>query len=309
DDGDDDGDTVAEERWLRLDHLPFLYLRLLLAAAVTAGLILLWVMLAFGWEADPPLLTPDTTYRPAGRDLRLTYQVTPDSAAPDDTASPSLLVSAGSAQGRLDVQSVDRLRLGNVDVRSAPADPALVVESWAGEAQVAALSLPGQSDLRGRVSFAFASVGSEESVLIPAAELGVRLVRLPEDNRFLVELVSSASDAEIQRTEINADDAIVVPYAGAANGELVLRFRNLPTLRVSLKSQPGDWLILPLLALALVGAAGLLRRPRFVLCQLAPWPPDRSVLVAQTDDAAQAAALTAWAATLEPSTTQEEDAA
>ncbi|MEZ4637597.1 MAG: hypothetical protein R2856_22030 [Caldilineaceae bacterium] len=38
---------------------------------------------------------------------------------------------------------------------------------------------------------------------------------------------------------INADDAIVVPYAGAANGELVLRFRNLPTLRVSLKSQPG----------------------------------------------------------------------
>ncbi|MEZ4835026.1 MAG: hypothetical protein R2873_24060 [Caldilineaceae bacterium] len=54
-----------------------------------------------------------------------------------------------------------------------------------------------------------------------------------------MELVSSASDAEIQRTEINADDAIVVPYAGAANGELVLRFRNLPTLRVSLKSQPG----------------------------------------------------------------------
>ncbi|MEZ4637599.1 MAG: hypothetical protein R2856_22040 [Caldilineaceae bacterium] len=37
--------------------------------------------------------------------------MTPDSAAPDDTASPSLLVSAGSAQGRLDVQSVDRLRL------------------------------------------------------------------------------------------------------------------------------------------------------------------------------------------------------
>ncbi|MEZ4835024.1 MAG: hypothetical protein R2873_24050 [Caldilineaceae bacterium] len=62
DDGDDDGDTVAEERWLRLDHLPFLYLRLLLAAAVTAGLILLWVMLAFGWEADPPLLD-------AGHDL------------------------------------------------------------------------------------------------------------------------------------------------------------------------------------------------------------------------------------------------
>ena len=305
-----EGQSVDEERWLRLDHQPFLYLRILLVTAATAALILLWVILTVGWDAQPPLLAPDASFRLAVRDLRLSYQVTPGdpNAAPDATM-PALLVSLGEEEGMLDARFPGQISLGNVDIGVTPADPALVVEAWIGGAPTAALALPGQSGLRHRFSFAFPSAGSEESVLIPGAELGVRLVRLPDSYRFLMEVVSSASDVETQRTEINANDAIVLPYPGAADGELVLRFRYLPMLRVHVQSMPGDWLAIPLLALVLVGAVGLLRRPRFLICQIAPWPPDRSVLVVQSDDSATTTALATWAASVGSSTTQEEDAA
>jgi hypothetical protein len=305
-----EGQIVDEERWLRIDHQPFLYLRILLVAAATAALILLWVIITVGWDAQPPLLAPDASFRLASHDLRLSYQVTPGdpNAAPDATA-PTLLVSMGAEEGMLDARFPGQLRLGSAEIGSTPADPALVVEAWIGGAPVAALALPGQSGLRHRFSFAFPSVGSEESVLIPGAELGVRLVRLPDSYRFLMEVVSSASDVETQRTEINANDAIVVPYPGAADGELVLRFRYLPMLRVHVQSMPGDWLAIPLLALVLVGGVGLLRRPRFLICQVAPWPPQRSVLVVQSDDSATTTALATWAASVGSSTTEEEDAA
>ncbi len=295
---DPEREPEVEQRWLILDRVPFLYLRLLLAMAMAGLFILVWGILSFGWEADPPPLAPDASFRLPSRDLWLSYQLT---AADDDTvteiesrtvpSAPALLVSVGEERGVLDVRSPGHLRLGNVDVWTTPANPALIVESWQADAPTPALTLPGQSGERERFSFAFPSVGSEESVLIPAAELGVRLVRLPEANRFLVEVVSSGAEIETQRTVINADDAIVLPYP---DGELVLRFRYLPSVQVSVQSTPADWLIMPLLFLAVIGAVGLLRRPRFLLCQLAAWPPDRSVLVAQSDDPSMTAALTTW---------------
>jgi hypothetical protein len=276
----------GERRWLVLDGLPFLYLRLIAWLGMGLALLIAWLGILYGWQVNPSILTPNSELRLPQRNLLLSYQVAPTAGTVENSATgnrPTLLVRLGEESGLLPIETASQLRLGGVDVRSQPAFPALIVESWLGEERLAALALPGQAGLVERLGFTFPTVGSEESVLIPEAEIGLRLVRLPTDNRFLVEVVSSVSDQETQRTEISADDAIVVPY-GAGDGTLILRIRYLPSLSVSVRYQPAArWIWLALL-LAFIGAAGFLRRPRFLLCQLASWPQDRSVLVAQSDD-------------------------
>lgn len=280
-------DTLeGERRWLVLDGQPFLYLRLLAWVGIALALTLVWLGILYGWQVEPSILTPNSEFRLPQRNLLLSYQVAPTVGSEESSAvgnRPALLARLGEESGLLPAETVSQLRLDGVDVHSQPAAPALIVESWLGEERLAALALPGQPGLVERLGLAFPTVGSEESILIPEAEMGMRLVRLPTDNRFLVEVVSSVSDQDTQRTEISTDDAIVVPY-GADDGALILRIRYLPSLSVSVRYQPGArWIWLALL-LAIVGAAGFLRRPRFLLCQLAPWPQDRSVLVAQSDD-------------------------
>jgi hypothetical protein len=274
----------TEQRWLVLDGLPFLYLRMIAWLGIGLALLIAWLGILYGWQVDSSILTPNSELRLPQRDLLLAYQIAPaDIVENSETGNrPALLVRLGKESGMIPVESAGQLRLGGVDVRSQPATPALLIESWLAEERLAALALPGQLGLVERLGFAFPTVGSEESVLIPEAEIGLRLVRLPTENRFLVEVVSSASNEDIQRTEISADDAIVVPYG--ADGSLILRIRYLPSLSVSVRYQPAaQWIWLALL-LALIGAVGFLRRPHFLLCQLAPWPRGRSVLVAQSDD-------------------------
>ncbi|MBX2998974.1 MAG: hypothetical protein KF893_10730 [Caldilineaceae bacterium] len=279
-------DPLSERRWLVLEGQSFLYLRLISWLGIGLALLISWLGVLYGWQVDPSILTPNSELRLPQRNLLLSYQVAPSADTVENRAAgnrPVLLVRLGDESGQIPVETEGQLRIGGVDVRSQPVSPALIVESWRGEARLAALSLPGQAGLVERLGFTFPTVGSEESILIPEAELGLRLVRLPAENRFLVEVVSSVSAQETQRTEISADDAIVVPY-GAGDGTLILRIRYLPGLSVSARYQPAArWIWLALL-LAIIGAAGFLRRPRFLLCQLAPWPQDRSVLVAQSDD-------------------------
>jgi hypothetical protein len=274
----------GERRWLILDGLPFLYLRLIAWLGIALALLIAWLGILYGWQVDSSILPPNSELRFPQRNLLLSYQVAPTADTAESSATgnrPTLLVRLGEESGLLPVEMASQLRLGGVDVRSQPAHPGLIVESWSGEERVAALSWPGQAGLFERLGFTFPTVGSEESVLIPEAEIGLRLVRLPTDNRFLVEVVSSISDQDTQRTEISTDDAIVVPYG---DGSLILRIRYLPSLNVSVRSLPGAHWIWVALLLAITGAAGFLRRPRFLFCQLAPWPQDRSVLVAQSDD-------------------------
>jgi hypothetical protein len=277
---------AGERRWLVLDGQPFLYLRLIAWLGIGLALLISWLTILYGWQVDPAILPPNSELRFPQRNLLLSYQVAPTAGSAESSAAgnrPTLLVRLGEESGLLPAETASQLRLGGVDVRSEPAAPGLIVESWLGEERLAALALPGQAGLVERLGFTFPTVGSEESVLIPEAEMGMRIVRLPTDNRFLVEVVSSVSEQDTQRTEISTDDAIVVPY-GAGDGSLILRIRYLPSLSVSVRSLPGArWIWLALL-LAIIGAAGFLRRPRFLLCQLAPWPQDRSVLVAQSDD-------------------------
>jgi hypothetical protein len=251
------------------------------------------------------MLIPDNEYSLPQRDLLLAYQVAPTEEAEDTTnPQPSLLVRLGEERDILPVgaaSSADplprrQLRLGKAGVWVQPAATALIVESWQGEKQLPALALPGRAQLSERLGFAFPSVGSEESILIPDAGIGLRIVRLPADNHFLIEIIGAASEQETQRTEITSDDAIVLPLLDeGADASLVLRFRYLPSLDVRVRYLPGEQLFWLALLLVLVGAVGFLHRPHFLLCQLAPWPVNRTVLVVQSDDARLTEAVRAWA--------------
>ena len=66
-----------------------------------------------------------------------------------------------------------------------------------------------------------------------------------------------------------------------------LRFVPLPSMAAAVRYQPAIWLLWVALALVIIGAVGYRYRPAFLLLQLAPWPTAHTVVVAQSDDAAE----------------------
>jgi len=57
---------------------------------------------------------------------------------------------------------------------------------------------------------------------------------------------------------------------------------------------PGLWLAWPAFVLALIGAIGFWRQPRYLMIQVAPWPVDRSVVVVQGNLAQDVEAVESW---------------
>ncbi len=284
-------DTLDEERWLVQVDQWAIYFRLLCLVGILTLFGVVWVGVNFGWSVSPPILAPSSEYRLPARNLMLAYNVTLD-----DGDRPSLLhVLSGSAEGDLPVEEAGTVRLGGVDFFSQPTAPALLIESLEGTQSVDALTLPGQDQTMGRLGFAFTSVGSEESVLVPSAQAGIRVVRLGAQDRFLIEVVSGGGSPTVKRFEVGTGETVVVPLPESTIQSLSLRFRFLPGLNIYIRSFPGNfliWLALPLIA---IGALGFWQRPRFVLCQLAAWPVERALLIVQSDDAASIATLLGWA--------------
>jgi hypothetical protein len=283
-------------------HSPWaLRLRLVALLGMSMALAVSWLALTWGWEVRPPTLTPGEGYRLPVRNLSLLYQVMPEANAEDVTAEdvtasaqqPTLVIRMNQERVALPVTEPNRRRLDSVSVWVQPAGPALLVESWQDDEPVMALTLPGQEALVARLGFTFSAVGSEESIVIPEARVGLRIVQLGNGAQFLVE-IERADTQEVDRIEIQSDDAVIIPLSPNQLDEpLVLRFRFLPSLDVRLRYVPGEWLFWPALLLAAIGAVGFWRRPYFLLCQLGPWPTGRSVLVVQSDALHAANALMA----------------
>lgn len=271
-------DEAGEMRWLVQGHTWAYYLRPLLLAGLLLALGVLWGGVNFGWDVTPAPLAPGSEYRFPRQGLSLAYTVLDESAGPQNQNS-LLRVQLHDATQLLTVGRTRSARLDNAVIWMTPDVPGIFLESDLPET----LLLPGQSRATDRIGFVFPTPGSEESVLIPDADVGLRLVRLAEEGRFLVETITGESGAAA-RSEIGGDESRVFDLVrGERMGrQATVRLRFLPGLQVRVRYLPGDWLLWASLALVMAGCVGYLRRPFFALVQLGPWPEERSVLVVQS---------------------------
>jgi len=288
----DPAQPLQEQRILATANGWAAWLRVMAGLGLLLGLGGLWLTVNLGWSVYLPTLTPGATFRYAPEQLTLTYSV------PQGRPPAEFQVQAGEDRATLtDItpSNADRgLRLGTVQVTTQPGAPGLLIVG-----NRSALALAGQDQLTQQVGLLFPSPGSEETITLPDQEYVLRLVRLPGPTpaqpAFLVELFdgsSLVSGAPVQRLEIQGGEGSSLFLD---RGQLQISFLSMPGLTVSVRSMPGLWLIWLGLILALAGSLGFLRRPRFLLAQIAPWPTDRSVLILQSDDPDAVASLAAGA--------------
>ncbi len=281
--GDGNREGGVESRLLGVEHGWAAWLRAAGGVGLMLGLAAMWLAVNLGWAVDLPLLTPGATFRYAPHVFSLAYTV------PNRRPPAQLQIGVGEAQTTLSPVGPNRTaRLGTVSVSAESVSPGLFIVT-----NRAALAPAGQGQLLDQVGLLFPSPGAEETVTLPEQESALRLVRLPGppggpdgSPTFLVELFdsrSAVSGEPAQRLEIQSSEASSLFLDG---GQLQVTFVPMPGLAVSVASLPGLWLLWPALILILVGGVGFLRRPRFVLAQIAPWPTERSVIIVQSDDPA-----------------------
>ena len=265
----------GEMRWLVQGHAWAYYVRPLLLTGVLLALAVLWGGVNFGWEVAPAPLPPGGDFRFPQRGLHLRYAVIGEQG----NQSAALQVELGDATQLLAVGRSQTARLNNTTIRMQADVPGIYVESD----RAGTLLLPGQSGTTDRIGFVFPAPGSEESVLIPDADVALRVVRLAEEGQFLVETIAGDSGA-VARSEISQDEmrTVALLRGEQAGSQATIRIRFLPGLNVRVRYLPGDGLLWAALILVLAGSVGYLRRPFFALVQLAPWPGERSVLVVQS---------------------------
>ena len=277
-----DGDQ-AERRLLALRNgqgawlLPLLFAGLLMAVAA------LWANALLGWQVRPAAIAPGGGYAYALHGVALDYTVTAQGA----DVAPRAVISAtvGGAAGEVEVGGSSTL--GGARVRVAPGQAAFWLD--AGETQ---LVRAGDAQGGGTLGLLFPQVGSEELVVLPASNAGLRIVRLGSEQgagdpstepRYLVELYERDNVEPTQRFEIDIPRTVPLELT---DGPVDVAFARLSAAEVTVSRRPWLWGLLPALLLAAVGALGLWKRPAFALVQVAPWPVDRSVVTVQSDRAA-----------------------
>jgi len=271
------------------------YLRPLLVGGLLLLLFVAWMNATFGWMITLSVLGPGETARYAAQQLAVTY-LAPDTAGPSAVQDATLRVQVGDRTETISVATRTTARLRGVDLRAALGPPGLLVQS-----SNEILTLPGQSNTSAQVGLVFAAVGDEEFVLLPEPAIVLRILRgLDEiDPHFLVEVfegleeVAAETMQPSQRLEVRAGQVQTVTLR---NGAIVLQLMPLPALQIEARYLPGFWLLLPALTLIVAGAVGYGRPPIFLVMQVAPWPPDRSVIVAQSNAQAEKKALRHWLA-------------
>ncbi len=277
---------------------PFAYLRPTLLAGLLLALLAMWSVVTLGWQMAPPTLAPGETYRYALRNVELSYPVPPvEETSSQALPTPVLEARVGEHRAAATVTARTRLQLGPVDVVARPGPLGVLVAMADGSP---AIARPGQGRPASTVGLLFPGPGSEESLLLPEVGLGLRLVRrgpqasdgsgVPSE-QFLVEVYSGNSVEPRERLELSGREAQEIRLG--PDGPR-LRWVPMPGLQVEIRRMPGVWLLWPALALALAGTVGFWRRPTWLLLQVAPWPQEHTLVIAQSDRQATLAELEAW---------------
>jgi hypothetical protein len=308
--------SVAEFRVLaRRHHQRWIWLRPLLPVGLLLALLAVWIILAAGWEITPPFLAPGDDYRATTQRVVFTYPLpaqkagltptlmTPTLMAPTLMA-PTLIVEIDDTPQQLLLGESRSQRWGQIAIQANAGPPALLIRS---SDETVQLSRPGQTQRTANLGLLFPSLGSEDSVVVDSSVFLriVRVVLLPEDEQastnensggrqspldtsayeqFLVEVNQRDETKPVQTLYISEQTTATIDVNGVAQ-ELV--FIPLPSLAAVVRYQPGIWLLWLAAVLIVVGVAGFRFAPTFLLIQIAPWPTDRTVVVAQSDTAAE----------------------
>jgi hypothetical protein len=282
--------SVSETRLLAMRHGLWSNLRPLLMLGLLVALLVAWLIVTVGWELAPTAVAPGDTYRFTPHSLELAYQI----ERQDEQAMPVLAARIGAATDSMVVTGQTEMTLAGVDIRAQPGPPALLLTTASGEP---ALTRPGQSDSLASVGLIFPSPGSEESVVLPEQAAGLRVVRMADTtdsaagHAFMLEIYHSGSPQPTQRVTIDSNQVATVAIDPEG---LTVQVMSLPGLEVSARYLPGAWLLWVAGVLVIVGAVGFWFRPAFVLAQIAPWPEERTVIVAQSDVRTEIAAIREW---------------
>jgi hypothetical protein len=283
---------APEQRLLATRNLRWAPVRLALFVGLLLALLAVWLIVNAGWELSTPVLAPGVEYRSSHHTVTLHYSPTQGVAGTESQVSqvPQVIVQVGSATVALPAVA-GAGRVAGVDVRVRPALPGLYVTTTDGEP---ALARAGQTETGAGLGLTFPSPGSEEAIILPDEAIGLRIVRLGEEVAesagagFLLEVYQGESSQPTRRLTVGAEpvERVTLDEQG-----LELEFAQLPGLVVDFRYTPGLWLLWLALVLVLVGALSFWWRPAFLLLQVAPWPVERSVVVAQSDDPAALAMI------------------
>jgi hypothetical protein len=288
--GESDPFTL-EERLLAVRGSSAAWLRPLLVLGMLAAAALIWTNATFGWEYTADGLAPGERMADAIHDLRFEYRI--EQTAPG-VLQPQLVASVGDDTAVIPVQQEMQEQVGNALVRAQPGAPGLIVQTVDGELL---LARPGQVTPVSTIGLGFPSAGSEETLLLPQQAVGLRLVRVeqgapgPAEDAFLVEVFQSGSEQAVLRTTIAGSEIVSIPALG---GNVVLAMTPLPNLSVQVRHSPAQWLLWMALALGALGLLGFWQQPGFVLAQVGPWPPERTVVTVQSDLPAEMHSLKRW---------------
>jgi hypothetical protein len=278
----DDPAPVPESRLLGVRGQVAAYLRPLLILGLLAALAAVWLLIDFGWELTSPVLAPGDAYRAASQQVEVRYEVdmVPDEAG---ALTPTLSVDVGEGPQEVTVDGSTRATVDGVRVDVSSAAPGLLLRTASGQPL---LALPGQSTPASAIGLIFPGFGSEEVVLLPRQQTGLRIVRRhlgEEGDAFMVEIYRGAAAEPDQRLAITGGE----PQTVAIDEEQSLELLPVSGVSVHLQRTPGAWLIWPALLLSLAGIYGFWKRPGFLLVQIAPWFEDKQVIVAQSDLASE----------------------
>lgn len=277
--------SLPEERLLGMQGWPEHLLRPLLPAALLLALCVPLASATLGHAFQPPPLLPGERSSDTTAGLLLEYLLLYPQPG---VVGPVLRLTKGSHERLLPLAPSSSTIEGiHVDVQ--PGSPALLVHTVDGSAQLARPGQPGGTET---VSLGFSNPGSEQVLLLPGYELGLRIIRQNSGSSAVAESTFSVEifqgDTVAQRLTIQGSQ---IERIDTPAGPVLLGFVPIPMFQVQIYTTPGTWLLLPALLLAVAGAAGFRRKPLFLLAQLAPWPVERSVVVLQSNSPALLAEL------------------
>lgn len=267
-----DSDPEMELRLWSLRNSWTLFLRLVAVVGMLLGLVGMGVSAQLGWALAVENLVPGSSFHFDLYQISLRYDI--DGLTQGQ--SPHLVVAAGTESADLTLTERRSLRVNGVTV-----DVQLSVPGMAVLAEIPVLALAGKPQRQTQLGLLFPGPGSEELVTLPAQEMALRIIRLPDgQNGYLIELFAGGDVQPSQRLEIRDGTPTVIDLG---QDGLSLTLAPTPSVQVQVRSHTGEWLLWLGFILLVMGAVGFVRPFTLLLVQVAAWPMGRAVVVVQSN--------------------------
>lgn len=288
----DHTEPVAQERILAQRGQLAVYLRPLLMLGLLSALIPVWMITTLGWELYPAALAPGERVEYRSQGLVVKYSVavgdnaTAEERAPSDVTR-TLSLQVGEDSVDIVVEGNVDTRVGDVDVSARFGPPGLFISTTDGETE---LMRPGSSVPTASIGLVFPGAGNEEAVLLPYHSTALRIVRRDEIDElgYVIQVLDRDGNPVAAPIRIDGSEKSVLALEFI---DRPLRLDPVPALTIRARYLPGTRLLLASLGLVLIGVFGYWQRPGYLLLQIAPWPPDKALAIAQSDKRAEIEAI------------------